>query len=145
MASPLQSSAKVLTSWKEIASYLGRGVRTVQRWESDLGLPVRRPRGNRRAVIALKEDLDTWIREAPARDAVLDLRAPLPTQSLTLVRAVQKSVHTGDDLRHRCAELRAAHEQIASKLSANLSGLMTSSRNSTLAIDGSQPAKRVRW
>lgn len=53
---------EVLNSWKEIAVYLGRGVRTVQRWEIDLGLPVRRPRGKpRSAVIALKAELDSWL------------------------------------------------------------------------------------
>ena len=31
----------VLNSWKEIASYLGRGVRTVQRYERDFRLPIR--------------------------------------------------------------------------------------------------------
>jgi len=31
-----------LDSWKEIASHLGRGIRTVQRWERDEGLPVHR-------------------------------------------------------------------------------------------------------
>ena len=31
-----------LDSWKEIAAYLGRGVRTVQRWEREEGLPVHR-------------------------------------------------------------------------------------------------------
>src|SRR5262249_16348604 len=31
-----------LDSWKEIAAYFGRGVRTVQRWESEEGLPVHR-------------------------------------------------------------------------------------------------------
>ena len=57
---------EVLNSWKEIAAYLGRGVRTVQRWEHDLALPVRRPRGRERsAVIALKPDLDKWLREVP--------------------------------------------------------------------------------
>lgn len=57
---------EVLNSWKEIAAYLGRGVRTVQRWEHDLGLPVRRPRGrDRSAVIALKPDLDKWLRDTP--------------------------------------------------------------------------------
>jgi phage terminase Nu1 subunit (DNA packaging protein) len=56
----------VLNSWKEIAAYMGRGVRTVQRWEQELGLPVRRPRGKERsAVIALKPDLDRWLRETP--------------------------------------------------------------------------------
>jgi len=32
----------VLTSWKEIAAYFGIGVRTVQRWERQFGLPVER-------------------------------------------------------------------------------------------------------
>lgn len=38
----------VLNSWKEVATYLGRGIRTVQRWERELGLPIRRPRGKPR-------------------------------------------------------------------------------------------------
>ena len=31
-----------LDSWKEIARYLNRSERTVQRWERESGLPVRR-------------------------------------------------------------------------------------------------------
>jgi|SRR6185437_8902009 len=59
---------EVLNSWKEIAAYLGRGVRTVQRWERELQLPVRRPRGkDRSAVIALKSDLDKWLQDTPHR------------------------------------------------------------------------------
>jgi hypothetical protein len=58
---------EVLNSWKEIAAYLGRGVRTVQRWEQELALPVRRPRGkSRSAVIAFKSELDKWLHQAPA-------------------------------------------------------------------------------
>jgi hypothetical protein len=34
----------LLSSWKDIAKYTGKGVRTVQRWERE-GLPVRRPVG----------------------------------------------------------------------------------------------------
>lgn len=53
----------VLTSWKEIAQYLGRGVRTVQRWETEYGLPVRRARGEtHHAVLALPDELDAWLR-----------------------------------------------------------------------------------
>ena len=53
---------EMLNSWKEVAAYLGRGVRTVQRWELELGLPVRRPRGKpRSAIIALKPELDRWL------------------------------------------------------------------------------------
>ncbi len=63
-------SDSVLHSWKEIARYLGCGVRTVQRWEHDLGLPVRRPRGEiRSAVIALTSDLDAWLASTPVRQA----------------------------------------------------------------------------
>ena len=59
-------NSEVLNSWKEIAAYMGRGVRTVQRWEQELGLPVRRPRGkDRSAVIALKADLDQWLQRVP--------------------------------------------------------------------------------
>lgn len=53
----------VLTSWKEIASHLGKGVRTVQRWERGLGLPVRRPNAaQKHVVIAFPEELDNWLR-----------------------------------------------------------------------------------
>jgi hypothetical protein len=53
----------VLTAWKDIARYMGRSVRTVQRWEQELGLPVRRPSGSasRRAVLARPHELDTWM------------------------------------------------------------------------------------
>jgi hypothetical protein len=61
----------VLNSWKEIAGYLGRGVRTVQRWERHLGLPVHRPKGkNRSAVLAFPSELDNWLRNTPLRENV---------------------------------------------------------------------------
>lgn len=51
----------VLSSWKEIAGYLGKGVRTVQRWERELGLPVRRPKGhNSRIILAYPDELKSW-------------------------------------------------------------------------------------
>jgi hypothetical protein len=57
-----RDKAAVLTSWKEIANYMGKGVRTVQRWEQDFGLPVRRPRGSsKKAILARPCDLDAWV------------------------------------------------------------------------------------
>ena len=35
--------SSTLTSWKEIAQHLSKGVRTVQLWEKQIGLPVHRP------------------------------------------------------------------------------------------------------
>lgn len=50
-----------LESWKEIAAYLKRDLRTVQRWEKTEGLPVHRHRHDERAsVFAFKSELDTW-------------------------------------------------------------------------------------
>jgi len=37
-----QSEERKLESWGEIAAYLRREIRTVQRWEKTLGLPIRR-------------------------------------------------------------------------------------------------------
>jgi len=58
--------SQILNSWKEVAQYLGRGIRTAQRWERDLGLPVRRPRGkSRSAVIAFRKEIDVWLIDCP--------------------------------------------------------------------------------
>jgi TolB-like protein/Flp pilus assembly protein TadD len=51
-----------LDSWKAIAAYLGREVRTVQRWADTRHLPVHRiPGGERPRVFALKAELDAWL------------------------------------------------------------------------------------
>lgn len=50
-----------LDSWKEIASHLGRDVRTVQRWEARDGLPVRRLLHSKiGSVFAYAAELDAW-------------------------------------------------------------------------------------
>lgn len=51
-----------LYSWKDIAVYLGREQRTVQRWERTEALPVHRIRhGKAGSVYALKSELDVWV------------------------------------------------------------------------------------
>ena len=51
-----------LSGWKEIASYLGMGVRTVQRYEREMRLPIHRPTGKSHGtVIATKAELDGWL------------------------------------------------------------------------------------
>jgi Tol biopolymer transport system component len=51
-----------LNSWKEIAGYLDRDLRTVQRWEDNKGLPVYRvPGGKRQAVFAYQGEIDRWL------------------------------------------------------------------------------------
>jgi tetratricopeptide (TPR) repeat protein len=50
-----------LDSWKEIATFLGRDERTVNRWEKELGLPVHRLRGTKGRVYAYTEELSAWL------------------------------------------------------------------------------------
>jgi eukaryotic-like serine/threonine-protein kinase len=50
-----------LDSWKEIATYLKRDIRTVQRWEKLEGLPVRRHQHQKRgSAFAYRDELDAW-------------------------------------------------------------------------------------
>ena len=59
--SPSPDGPRRLDSWKEIAAYLGRGIRTVQRWERDEGLPVHRlAHADRGSVFADPTELNEW-------------------------------------------------------------------------------------
>ncbi len=52
---------KHLDSWKDIAAYLGRNVRTCRNWERDLGLPVHRLEGSPKShVFAYSGEIDAW-------------------------------------------------------------------------------------
>ena len=83
------SEEKLLESWKEIAGYLKRDVRTVIRWEKSEGLPVRRLLHQARSsVYAYPSELDAW-REArePGLDNEISgpfWRRPVPAFGLTL-------------------------------------------------------------
>jgi hypothetical protein len=58
--------SKMLSSWKEIAHFFGKGVRTVQRWEKTLDLPIHRPPGApSNVVLARTSDLEEWMHRGP--------------------------------------------------------------------------------
>lgn len=59
-----------LDSWKEIASHLGRSVRTVRRWEAHEELPVRRQVHRSRATVyAYRSEIDAWQRKRDVEPA----------------------------------------------------------------------------
>ncbi len=67
------TESNILHGWKEIAAHLGCGVRTVQRWELELGLPIRRPRGKQPSnVFAVADELDAWMNAAQIRVTEVD-------------------------------------------------------------------------
>ena len=87
-----------LNSWKQIATFLGRGVRTVQRWERELQLPVHRiGTGPRSPVYALAMELNFWIttsgamRSEPAQGAPLRPATGKPVEDS---RRLTSKIHT---------------------------------------------------
>ena len=58
------TSQDMLAGWKDVAAFLGRSVRTVQRWEKKMGLPLRRLKSEARSIpYALRSELAHWLKE----------------------------------------------------------------------------------
>src|SRR5258708_221830 len=72
-ASPQFGKERRLESWGEIASYLRREIRTVQRWEKTLGLPIHRLLvGRNSSVYAYPSELDKWYLERQPPEIIED-------------------------------------------------------------------------
>lgn len=106
-----------LNGWKEIANYLGKGVRTVQRYESQLGLPVRRPAGKPwGSVVATKGELDAWMSALPIRDAFKlpqrEVGNEYADRADQIKRSLQKMVELRDQMLGLRAEVRSSVEML---------------------------------
>jgi phage terminase Nu1 subunit (DNA packaging protein) len=126
-----EDHVNILNSWKEIANYLGRGVRTVQRWERDLGLPVHRPKGkDRSAVLAFPEELDKWLQQTPVRSAEMfagsqpagrEVTSPAPTRDPNLLIAdVRSTAARSQKLMESLVQAAGRHQALAASLCQNL-------------------------
>jgi hypothetical protein len=61
-SSPGPAATDRLSGWKDIATFLGKGVRTVQRWEKEFGLPVHRlGKDGGEIVLASKHEIEQWL------------------------------------------------------------------------------------
>jgi len=112
--STISSQAKTpsLCSWKEIATYLSKGVRTVQRWEGR-GLPVRRlGNGFRAPVLADPSDIDLWLPSAQKHK----LSSALSGSHILSRRALRNSIEHGQLLRKETASLWADALPVLAKL-----------------------------
>lgn len=110
----------VLSGWKEIANYLGKGVRTVQRYEVELGLPVRRPAGSScGSVVATKAELDAWVSASPIREVFHLTR----TTSALSCEEIKNSVLEMRNLRAQMGDLRAELRNSLVLLSAGIEGI----------------------
>jgi len=78
---------KQLESWKEIAAYLKRDVRTVIRWEKSEGLPVHRHlHQSRSSVYAYPSEINAWsATRQQRREEVAAWRRPVPALAFAAV------------------------------------------------------------
>jgi hypothetical protein len=115
-----RQAAGLLNSWKEIASFLDRGVRTVQRWEREQNLPVHRVgSGERSPVFAFPAELLIWVRTVdmqmgPSAPSGRESHNPAVRRSRQLVSeslALIKSIAT------TFAKQRQRTEEMCKKLS----------------------------
>ena len=84
---------KRLEGWKEIAAYLKRGVRTVQRWEPK-GLPIHRHEATG-TVCAYPSELDAW--QTPV-EAVKGAGAQIDQGQTSIAESLDTTTH---DLQRR--------------------------------------------
>lgn len=81
-----------LDGWKAVAAHVRKSVRTAQRWERELGLPVRRmPTENGEIVYAVTSEIDDW-----ARDRERSPRSPKPGGDVPKTAPVAPPIETFD-------------------------------------------------
>jgi hypothetical protein len=120
-------SRQILSGWKEISNHIERGVRTAQRWQVRLGMPVHRPAlKDRSAVVAFTDELERWL----SRTAPDTLNRNNEGSDETLIRVHQNlsklASHTSELASRTKAlkeqlkrSLEVQHERIASRVCAN--------------------------
>ncbi len=114
MESPRTGTAPVvLNSWKDIAAFLKCGVRTAQRWERDLNLPVYRPRpGKRGPVCAFPNEIRMWMQQKKTERREL-ARAFLNNSAITVSHEL---THLGADLVRKTAANTRLQKEYAARL-----------------------------
>lgn len=89
-------SGELLSSWKEIANYLNCGIRTVQRWESQFGLPVRRlGTKHRSGVMAMRAEVDSWLKTHSLQNQVVTSVAGALVADEGTIRFLQTEIESG--------------------------------------------------
>ena len=121
---------EILSSWKEIATYLGKGVRTVQRWERELGLPVHRPDARRqRIVMAFEKELAEWVQRQHGRNGNGQY---LPTHP---PRALQNTAVLVERMKRLTRVAAELHQKVIASL-AQMEDIRTRSTKSGMAARG---------
>ena len=130
---------QILSGWKEIANCLGKGVRTVQRYERYMGLPVRRPAGKSSgSVVATKAELDAWVSASPIREAFQLTRPGFDIPAATAA-AIAKGIAEMGRLRDQMKALRGEVSSSIHSLREGVLGLQGQLRQDEWRAPASPP------
>jgi hypothetical protein len=91
----------------------------VQRYERDLGLPVRRPTRESGVVFAITTEIDAWVDACPMRAIVRSIEA-MPRSGETTVQSLRKNVEEMRRLGKQMQELRGELRYSLEMLRASL-------------------------
>ena len=98
--------AGILSGWKDIASYLGMSVRTVQRYEKQARLPVRRKgAGKQGTVLATIEELDAWVNARPLMRE-FGMQRSLPQSYIVSFETFKKKIAEQQRIRKEMTKIR---------------------------------------
>lgn len=109
-----ERNPEVLHSWKDISTYTGRSVRTVQRWEQMFHFPVHRTSGELKgSVMAFRQEIDAWLRARALRPGrITEETAPLVDRKELQVRL--SAFHDNAEIfRTRLHALQSGTERLA--------------------------------
>jgi hypothetical protein len=158
------TNRRILNGWKQISNHIDRGVRTAQRWEALLGMPVHCPAlKDRSAVVAFSDELESWLSRTPtdvrnecvamdnqaANDnderserllRALDNMSTLVRQSCDLLSQVQT---LQEQLRRSRKSRRAASRTIASRTRVHVASAPRRSLGSVLPFPRRKHGSRI--
>lgn len=119
-----------LDSWKEIAAFLKKDVRTVQRWEKSNGLPVHRYSQDKTgSVYSYKSEIAVWMRSAGGLSSTVD--------------PVEKNDELGPDDRSDDDERKSTNTHTSPGGWSNRRGLMAIGLACALLVSGYFAYQRI--
>ena len=123
----------VFSSWKEIANYLGKGVRTVQRWERERNLPVHRPaRAGKGIVLAYADEIESWVKKHQEAEPPANQQRSARIRARELGESLQKNMAELDEQTVMVMQLTQRARALAARVAARKPGLTGGSRGNEM-------------